>query len=438
MADVPDSGSSENLTESASTSTDSENDDPSTPPPVPPKRTHLLQWMEITVSEPEKRTTPSMKMQDTYIVYLVETRVTDREMKSFGDGTTSVWRRYSEFEIVRNYLDATYPAVVVPPLPEKKATYLWQNAPSDKFNLDFIERRRAALEIYLLRCASHPILCADKVFMSFLRQDSGWKELAYASDYQNKAESRLKSLSAAFRLKKPDRQFEELKNYSNELQSIISTILKIRAKLADRLYGIHKIHANYARVYAEWSVLEKEMAEGLKGSGHYMDVFANSVDSILEEEEQYADQLKEYLAFADSLRSVCRKYECIQYDLERTEDCLSSKGTQKDMLSQGKQQGGFTLSNVKTKLFGGDTPEQKDEKLKMLDEQIRESQVELKVVTADTQIFMEQALKDIDRFKRQKAKDLKEIFTNYAIMQIKQSKKGIAIWTSAKDCFGKM
>lgn len=30
--------------------------------------------------------------------------------------------------------------------------------------------------------------------------------------------------------------------------------------------------------------------------------FSQSVDGILDEEEQYADQLKEYLAFADSLR----------------------------------------------------------------------------------------------------------------------------------------
>ena len=36
-------------------------------------------------------------------------------------------------------------------------------------------------------------------------------------------------------------------------------------------------------------------------------------------------------------------------------------------------------------------------------------------------------MRDIDRFKRQKVKDLKEIFTNYAVMQIKQCKKVIKI-----------
>jgi len=47
-------------------------------------------------------------------------RITDTEVKCKGDGTTSLWRRYSEFELLRNYLDITYPALVIPPLPEKK------------------------------------------------------------------------------------------------------------------------------------------------------------------------------------------------------------------------------------------------------------------------------------------------------------------------------
>ncbi|PVD35887.1 hypothetical protein C0Q70_02856 [Pomacea canaliculata] len=403
-----------------------------------PRMTHLLQWMEITVSEPEKRTVASMKMQDTFIVYLVETRVTDPQMRGYGEGATSVWRRYSEFELLRNYLDITFPTVVVPPLPEKKASYAWQNASTDKFDPDFVERRRAALEIFLLRVAAHPKLCQDKIFTGFLKEENGWKETVYATDFQSKAESRLKALNAAFRLKKPDRRFEELKNYSNELQNNIANILKIRVRLCDKLYGIHKVHANYARVFHEWSLIEKDIAQPLQSAGHYMDVYASSVDAALEEEEQYADQLKEYYAFGDSLRSVCRRYECTQYDLERAEDTLSSRASQRDLLAHGKGASSFSLSGMKSKLFGGDTPEQRETKLKQLEEQIVQAEVELKRSTEETQAFIEASLRDIDRFKRQKVKDLREIFTNYAVMQIKQCKKGIAIWTSAKDCFSKM
>ncbi|XP_050405301.1 sorting nexin-4 [Patella vulgata] len=404
----------------------------------PTTKMSLLQWMEITVSEPEKRTNASMKMQDTYIVYLIETRVTDENMKGYSDGATSLWRRYSEFELLKNYLETTYPTIIIPPLPEKKATYTWQNAPTDKFDPEFIERRRAALEVFLLRIASHTILSTDKIFMGFMQQDSGWKDAVYSTDFQSKAESKLKAISASFRLRKPDRRFEEVKNYANELQTNISNILKYRARMADKLYAIHKVHGNYARVFGEWSCIEKDMSEPLQSAGHYMDVLASSIDPMLEEEEHFADQLKEYLAFSDSLRSVCRKYECVQYDLERADDNLSAKAKERDLLVQGKSPGTFSLSGVKSKLFGSDTPEQRELKIKQLEEQIKQAEIELKQATQETQLHVQSALKDIERFKRQKTKDLQEIFTNYAIMQIKQCKKGIAIWTSAKDCFVKM
>ena len=42
------------------------------------------------------------------------------------------------------------------------------------------------------------------------------------------ADWKLKALSASFRLKKPDRRFEEVKTYSTELQTHINNILKIR------------------------------------------------------------------------------------------------------------------------------------------------------------------------------------------------------------------
>ncbi|CAG5123046.1 unnamed protein product, partial [Candidula unifasciata] len=280
--------------------------------------------------------------------------------------------------------------------------------------------------------------------------EQGWRDTVNATDFYSKAESRLKALNAQFRLKKPDRRFEELKNYCSDLQNNIGNILKIRARLCDKLYGIHKVHGNYARVFNEWSALEKDIAEHLQSASHYMDVFAATIDAQLEEEEQYADQLKEYYAFADSVRAVCRRYECAQYDMEKAEDTLSMKTSQRDALKQaiadspvheeGNNSGksGFSLSGMKSKLFGGDTPEQREAKVKQLEEQIMQAEADLKKVQEESELFIEQALRDIDRFQRQKVKDLQEIFTNYAVLQIKQCKKGIAIWTSAKDCFSKI
>ena len=44
------------------------------------------------------------------------------------------------------------------------------------------------------------------------------------------------------------------------------------------------------------------------------------------------------------------------------------------LLQAAGKTGGFSLSGMKTKLFGGDTPEQREQKLKLLEEQIQEAE----------------------------------------------------------------
>lgn len=63
---------------------------------------------------------------------------------------SSLWRRYTEFELLRAYLEISYPYVVLPPLPEKKVLYAWQKVTTDTFDPDFVDRRRAGLEVMLI------------------------------------------------------------------------------------------------------------------------------------------------------------------------------------------------------------------------------------------------------------------------------------------------
>uniref|UniRef100_A0A8C0TT46 Sorting nexin-4 n=6 Tax=Carnivora TaxID=33554 RepID=A0A8C0TT46_CANLF len=396
-----------------------------------------LKKIEISVSEAEKRTgRNAMNMQETYTAYLIETRSVDHT-----DGqsvlTDSLWRRYSEFELLRNYLLVYYPHVVVPPLPEKRAEFVWHKLSADNMDPDFVERRRIGLENFLLRVASHPILCRDKIFYLFLTQEGNWKETVNETGFQLKADSRLKALNATFRVKNPDKRFTELKHYSDELQSVISHLLRVRARVADRLYGVYKVHGNYGRVFSEWSAIEKEMGDGLQSAGHHMDVYASSIDDILEDEEHYADQLKEYLFYAEALRAVCRKHELMQYDLEMAAQDLASKKQQCEELATGTVRT-FSLKGMTTKLFGQETPEQREARIKVLEEQINEGEQQLKSKNLEGREFVKNAWADIERFKEQKNHDLKEALISYAVMQISMCKKGIQVWTNAKECFSKM
>ncbi|XP_072329296.1 sorting nexin-4 isoform X1 [Scyliorhinus torazame] len=417
-------------------------------------KTCLTKKMEINVSEAEKRTGKNaMNMQEIYTVYLIETRPQDSQNDEDSSAPDSLWRRYSEFEFLRNYLVVTYPCIVVPPLPEKRAEFVWHKLSADNMDPDFVERRRIGLENFLLRVALHSTLSCDPIFYLFLTQENGWKEAANETGFQAKiqstasvkpgihkdlkADSRLKALHATFRVKNPDKRFMELKHYGDELQSIISHLLRVRARVADRLYGVYKVHGNYGRVFSEWSAIEKEMGDGLQSAGHHMDVYAASIDDILEEEEHYADQLKEYLFFAEALRSVCRKHELQQYDLEMAALDLTSKKQQREELATGTVRT-FSLKGMTSKLFGQETPEQREAKLNVLEEQIVDGEELVKAKNLECDDFIKDAWADIEHFKEQKNNDLKEALISYAVMQISMCKKGIQVWTNAKECFSKM
>lgn len=402
------------------------------------KGASLLKKLEMTVSEAEKRTGKnSVNMQETYTVYLIETRPAD----SGSDGSTPVpdmlWRRYSEFELLRTYLLVTYPFVIIPPLPEKRAEFVWHKLSADNLDPDFVERRRVGLENFLLRVASHPLLSNDKIFFLFLTDEKGWRDAVLETGFQDKADSRLKSLSASFRVKNPDKRFTALKQYSDELNTVISQLLRIRARVADRLYGVYKVHGNYGRVFSEWSAIEKEMGDGLQSAGHHMDTYAASIDDILEEEEHYADQLKEYLFYTDAVRSVCRKHELIQYELEMAAQDLTYKKQQRDELATGTVRV-FSLKGMTSKLFGQESQEQREQKLTALEQDIKAGEELLKEKNQECNEFVQSAWKDIERFKEQKDRDLREALISYAIMQISMCKKGIQVWSNAKECFSKM
>uniref|UniRef100_A0AAQ5Y008 PX domain-containing protein n=1 Tax=Amphiprion ocellaris TaxID=80972 RepID=A0AAQ5Y008_AMPOC len=368
----------------------------------------LLRRMEICVAEAEKRSGKNaVSMQETFTVYLIETRPMDAVAEGRNPAPDSLWRRYSEFELLRNYLIVTYPYIVVPPLPEKRAEFVWHKLSADNMDPDFVERRRVGLENFLLRVASHPVLSNDKILYHFLTEEHGWKEVVYETGFQAKADSRLRALSATFRVRNPDKRFMEMKHYSDELQSHTSQLLRARARVADRLYGVYKVHGNYGRVFSEWSAIEKEMGDGLQSAGHHMDA------------------------------AVCRKHELAQFELEMASQDLISKKQQREELATGIVRT-FSFKGMTNKLFGQEAPEQREAKLKLLEELITEGEETVKEKTVECEEHVERAWVDMQRFKEQKDKDLREALINYAVMQISMCKKGIQVWSNAKECFLKM
>jgi hypothetical protein len=88
-----------------------------------------------------------------YVLYAI--RGSDR------DGTFEIYRRFSDFAVLRKTMVKRWPGVYVPPIPEKKSMG----------NLDakFIEERRKQLEKFCLKVAELPHLFYADEFKIFTR-----------------------------------------------------------------------------------------------------------------------------------------------------------------------------------------------------------------------------------------------------------------------------
>ncbi|KAJ2306044.1 Sorting nexin-3 [Coemansia sp. RSA 2706] len=86
---------------------------------------------------------------------------------------SSVRRRYSEFEWLRDLLQLQMPRVTVPPLPGKVFT--------NRFDDRVIEDRREGLERFLQIVAGHPLLqTGTKVLAAFI-QDPAFSTDTYSN-----------------------------------------------------------------------------------------------------------------------------------------------------------------------------------------------------------------------------------------------------------------
>ncbi|KAL8842666.1 MAG: hypothetical protein Q9170_000441 [Blastenia crenularia] len=112
---------------------------------------------DIEVGDPHK----VGDLTSSHIVYQVRTKTSS---KAYKQSEFTVSRRYRDFLWLYNSLHSNNPGVVVPPPPEKQAV--------GRFDSNFVESRRAALERMLNKTAAHPILQHDGDLKIFLESDS--------------------------------------------------------------------------------------------------------------------------------------------------------------------------------------------------------------------------------------------------------------------------
>jgi sorting nexin-1/2 len=145
---------------------------PRVPPPVqplvaaaPPRQTQPSVSVEqaakptftINVGDPHK----VGDLTSSHTEYSVMTKTTS---KGYRNSEFSVSRRYRDFLWLYNQMHNNNPGIIIPPPPEKQAV--------GRFDTDFVESRRAALERMLNKIAGHSVLQHDGDLKLFLESEA--------------------------------------------------------------------------------------------------------------------------------------------------------------------------------------------------------------------------------------------------------------------------
>lgn len=142
------------------------------PPPVlPPQFENRPRQQQPSMSvEQAAKPTFSITVGDPHTVgnaassHTVYSVITKTTSKAYANPTFTVTRRYRDFLWLYEQLHTNNPGVVVPPPPEKQAV--------GRFDTNFIESRRMALERQLTKTAAHPVLQHDADLKTFLESDA--------------------------------------------------------------------------------------------------------------------------------------------------------------------------------------------------------------------------------------------------------------------------
>ena len=142
------------------------------PPPVlPPQFDNRTRQQQPSMSvEQAAKPTFSITVGDPHTVgnaassHTVYSVITKTTSKAYANPTFTVTRRYRDFLWLYEQLHTNNPGVVVPPPPEKQTV--------GRFDANFIESRRMALERQVSKTANHPILQHDADLKTFLESEA--------------------------------------------------------------------------------------------------------------------------------------------------------------------------------------------------------------------------------------------------------------------------
>ncbi|KAF2756581.1 Vps5-domain-containing protein [Pseudovirgaria hyperparasitica] len=395
----------------------SQHQGPRVPPPVQPASNDQRNRQSQPSVSVEQAAKPSFHISvgdphkvgdltSSHTEYQVRTQTTS---KAYRQSEFSVSRRYRDFLWLYNQLHNNSPGVIIPPPPEKQAV--------GRFDTDFVESRRAALERMLNKTAQHPMLQHDSDLKLFLESD------AFNVDIKNRerkeplpTESKgmfgsigLGSSSGKFI--EHDDWFDHRRIYLDALETQLKALLKATDTVVAQRKGLAEACGDFSA--SLHSLASVELSPSLSGP---LDGLSDIQLRIRELYDRQAQQdvltlgivIDEYIRLIGSVKQAfVQRQKSFHAWHSANSELEKRKTTQEKLLRQGRSQ------------------------------QDRISQLQADVMDAERRVHQAHLLfedmgrlmrAELEKFEREKVEDFKSGVETYLESAVEAQKELIEIW----------
>ncbi|ROW15359.1 hypothetical protein VPNG_02375 [Cytospora leucostoma] len=356
----------------------------------------------ITVGDPHK----VGDLTSSHIVYSVRTKTTS---KAYKEPEFEVKRRYRDFLWLYNTLHANNPGVVVPPPPEKQAV--------GRFETNFVEARRAALEKMLNKSAAHPTLQHDGDLKLFLESESFSADVKHKERREpNLGESKgmFSSLGlggSSSKFVEQDDWFHDRRVYLDALENQLKGLLKAM----DTMVGQRKQMAEAAGDFSAslHALSTVELSPTLSGPLEALSDLQLTIRDVYDRQAQqdvltFGIIIEEYIRLIGSVKQAFSQRQKAFYAWHAAESEMQKRKTNQDkLLRQGKSQ------------------------------QDRLNQVSAEVADAERKVHQAHLLfedmgrllrQELDRFEKEKVEDFKSGVETFLESSVEAQKELIEKW----------
>ncbi|KAF9347925.1 intercellular trafficking and secretion [Mortierella sp. AD094] len=385
--------------------------------------------MEISVTDAHREKEGAT---DSYISYQINTKTS---LKTFSGTSVSVRRRFQDFAWLHNVLNRDFPAAVLPPLPDK---HRLRYVRGDRFNPEFVEKRRASLERFLRKIAVHPVLQRAECLRVFL-DSRDWNSDLAQQNKKRQDEGRLDTigdalLNAFAKIKKPDEKFVVMRDEVDKLEENLQGLERLEQRILKRQEELEIDYREFGGAVAGLGNLETGITEPLHRFAHTVASYATILNELsTREDAEFLSELHECLAYCNSVKSVLKLRDQKQLDFEELSDYLQQQVAERQRLvSNGRLGGSASIGGFfqqkMDEIKGVDQERAKQDKLKRVEEKIKDLQDAVEKSSDDSDLFSNETAKEYEIFQLQKTKDMRQCLLDYTAGRVEFFEKGKDLW----------